>query len=66
MIPSLCHFCLHMREVVSGKGSRFLMCQKSQIDRRFPKYPSQPVLKCAGFEHSEDDANGTSPPPRSS
>ena len=55
MIPTLCQFCLHTKEVVSGKGSRFLLCQKSQVDRRFPKYPSQPVLKCIGFEQSEDD-----------
>ena len=66
MIPSLCQFCLHTREVVSGKGSRFLLCEKSQVDRRFPKYPSQPVLKCIGFEQGKEDTNGTPPPPRSS
>ena len=52
MIPSLCEFCVHAREVVSGKGSQFLLCRKSGTDSRFPKYPSQPVLKCIGFQHA--------------
>jgi hypothetical protein len=47
---SLCQSCLHVREIVSGTGSRFWLCQKSQTDARFPKYPPQPVVKCSGFE----------------
>ncbi len=54
MIPSLCEFCQHMKEVVSGKGSRFLMCQKSVGDNRFAKYPPQPVVKCVGFEKTKE------------
>ena len=54
MIPSLCEFCQHMKEVVSGKGSRFLLCQKSVADNRFRKYPSQPVVKCDGFENKKE------------
>jgi chitinase len=50
MPASLCQTCTHMREVVSAKGSRFLLCQLSQWDRRFPKYPSQPTKVCDGFE----------------
>ncbi len=50
MIDSLCETCRHMREVISGKGSRFLLCQKSGTDVRFRKYPTQPVVKCIGFE----------------
>ncbi len=46
---SLCESCQHLREVVSGKGSRFLMCLLSQTDSRWRKYPPQPVRKCAGF-----------------
>lgn len=38
-----------MREIVSGKGSRFLFCQLSQRDARFPKYPPQPVVACGGY-----------------
>jgi hypothetical protein len=55
MIPSLCEYCSHMKEVVSGKGSRFLLCSMSTTDRRFPKYPTQPVVKCVGFERTSDD-----------
>jgi hypothetical protein len=46
---SLCPICSFAREVVSGKGSRFLLCEKSKTDRRFPKYPRQPVIHCLGF-----------------
>lgn len=53
MIPSLCDFCRHTKEVVSGKGARFLLCQKSGADHRYPKYPSQPVIQCRGFERNE-------------
>jgi hypothetical protein len=59
MVPSLCEYCRHMKEVVSGKGSRFLLCQKSVADNRFRKYPPQPVVKCVGFENKKesDDSN---------
>ena len=50
---SLCEACAHRREVTSGKGSRFLMCRLSLSDARFPKYPPQPVVACAGFERRE-------------
>jgi hypothetical protein len=50
MIHSLCETCRHLREVLSGKGSRFLLCQKSLEDSRYPKYPPQPVIRCAGHE----------------
>ena len=38
-----------MREVVSGKGSRFLLCSLSQTDSRFAKYPPQPVVHCEAY-----------------
>jgi hypothetical protein len=46
---SLCEACSHVREVVSGKGSRFLLCRLSHSDARYPRYPAQPVLHCGGF-----------------
>ena len=46
---SLCEHCAQMREIISGKGSRFLLCQFSRIDPRYPKYPPQPVVRCQGF-----------------
>lgn len=47
---SLCDTCAHVRVIVSGTGSRFLLCQLSLQDARFPKYPPQPVVRCSGFE----------------
>ena len=49
MTQSLCEHCARMREVISGKGSRFLLCQFSQVEPRFPKYPPQPVFACPAF-----------------
>jgi hypothetical protein len=37
-----------MREVISGKGSRFLLCRLSATRPSFPKYPPQPVTQCPG------------------
>jgi hypothetical protein len=55
MNPSLCESCHHMKEVISGKGSRFLMCQKSAADNRFQKYPPQPIVQCGGFEQKREE-----------
>jgi hypothetical protein len=49
----LCDSCRHARDVVSGKGSRFVLCELSRTDRRFPRYPQLPVLACAGYEPRE-------------
>ena len=46
----LCARCVHARLVVSGRGSRFVLCERSRTDRRFPRYPPLPVMACAGFE----------------
>jgi hypothetical protein len=52
VMPSvgLCETCRHAREVVSGKGSRFVLCELSRTDRGFPRYPQLPVLACIGWE----------------
>ena len=55
MMDSLCEKCCHVKEIVSGKGSRFLMCGKSQTDRQFQKYPPQPIVRCVGFDESKED-----------
>jgi ribosome-associated protein len=39
-----------VREIVSGKGSKFYLCRLSEADKRFPKYPPQPVIRCSGFQ----------------
>jgi hypothetical protein len=46
---SLCETCASMREVVTPKGSRFLLCRLSQTEPAFPKYPPQPVVRCDGY-----------------
>jgi hypothetical protein len=47
-----------MREITSGKGSRFILCRKAQEDDRFPKYPPQPIASCSGYsEQTADKSN---------
>jgi hypothetical protein len=53
MIPSLCETCAFMREVVTPKRSRFLLCQLSQTTLDYPKYPPQPVVQCNGYQNKE-------------
>jgi hypothetical protein len=48
--PGLCAECVHSRQISSRRGSEFWLCRKSEQDPRFPKYPTLPVLECAGFE----------------
>ena len=58
MIHSLCETCAWMREVITPRRSRFLLCQLSTTDPRFPKYPPQPVVRCAGYrpkDKNEDE-----------
>ena len=53
MTPSLCETCALMREVVTPKGSRFLLCQLSQTNSDYPKYPPQPVVQCDGYQKKD-------------
>jgi hypothetical protein len=46
----LCSGCIHARLIVSGRGSRFVLCERSRTDRRFPRYPPLPMMRCVGFE----------------
>ncbi|QDV32183.1 hypothetical protein [Tautonia plasticadhaerens] len=61
MPPSLCPCCAWKRDVVTGRGSRFLLCRRSSTDRDFPKYPMQPVRSCPGFEPPTLDRPGPDP-----
>ena len=58
MIESLCETCSHRKEVISGTGSRFLLCQLAKSDRRFPKYPPQPLVRCTGYVTRQPEAAG--------
>jgi len=54
MIESLCETCRNLREVVTPRESRFLLCRLSITDSTFPKYPRQPVSHCDGYEPKAD------------
>lgn len=47
---SLCATCAHLRQTKNKRGSVFWMCAKAKNSPEFPKYPPQPVWRCAGFE----------------
>ncbi|WP_322795422.1 hypothetical protein [Tepidiforma sp.] len=47
--PGLCATCAFGRQVVSGKGSVFWLCERSREDPRFRKYPALPVVRCPGY-----------------
>jgi hypothetical protein len=55
MTLSLCETCASMREVCTPRGSRFLLCQLSETDQAYPKYPPQPVVRCAGYRRRDKD-----------
>ncbi len=54
MPRSLCETCSKMREVVTPKGSRFLLCTQSKTDFRYAKYPPQPIMKCEAYREEGD------------
>ena len=58
-MQSLCETCASMREVITPKGSRFLLCQLSRNDPAYPKYPSQPVVRCDGYRPRESEQDTT-------
>ncbi len=50
MNAGLCADCLHSRRIESTHKSVFMLCNLSQTDPRFPKYPRLPVLSCDGYK----------------
>ncbi len=50
---SLCESCDRVREVLTPRGSRFLLCRLSAADPTYPKYPRQPVVRCRGYRRGE-------------
>jgi hypothetical protein len=48
-----------MREVITRKGSRFFLCQLSQSNPHYPKYPPQPVVSCGGYEPKKQNEEGS-------
>ena len=45
----LCATCRHSRDIVSGRGSRFVLCELSRAVPQFPRYPALPVIGCRGY-----------------
>jgi hypothetical protein len=54
--PGLCATCRHAREIVSARGSRFLLCQLALTNPAYSKYPRLPVRRCAGYQQKEQPA----------
>ena len=50
MNAGLCDSCRHQRVIRNTRGSEFSLCELSKTDRRYPRYPRLPVVKCAGYE----------------
>ena len=59
----LCDSCRHQRVVPNTRGSRFSLCERSQHDAAYPRYPRLPVLRCAGHEPRERPAAEPTAPP---
>jgi len=51
----LCADCEYARQVGSSRQSTFYLCERSTDDPSFPKYPSLPVITCAGYVRSEPE-----------
>jgi hypothetical protein len=45
----LCPHCANVRVTSNDRGSRFYLCRLSTVDKRYPKYPPQPVIACDGY-----------------
>jgi hypothetical protein len=54
----LCATCAHARTVVSSKQSTFVRCALADSDPAFARYPSLPVVACAGY--TRDDGQRSS------
>jgi hypothetical protein len=46
--PGLCRTCVHLRLAASAR-SVFVRCGLAETDPAFPRYPSLPVARCAGY-----------------
>ena len=62
MIRSLCETCQRMQEIITPKGSRFLLCQLSKTNTDYLKYPPQPIVRCVGYQPRDEPREPTSVP----
>jgi hypothetical protein len=49
----LCAHCQHVKLIRSDREATFYLCKLSATDPRFAKYPTLPVMSCAGYEQSQ-------------
>ncbi|KAB2923349.1 MAG: hypothetical protein F9K22_09245 [Bacteroidetes bacterium] len=54
----LCDDCRFRTEVISARGSRFVLCGRAADVKTYPKYPRLPVTVCAGHEPAAEDPAG--------
>lgn len=53
----LCDACVWQRRVISGRGSEFVLCERSRLDPEYVRYPPLPVLRCAGFQSKSGESS---------
>ena len=53
----LCAACKHAKTITNDRCSTFIMCELSNTDKKFPKYPRLPVLACHGFDEKPAEAH---------
>jgi hypothetical protein len=51
-----------MQEIITPKGSRFLLCQLSKTNTDYLKYPPQPIVRCVGYQPRDKPTEPTSVP----
>jgi hypothetical protein len=55
----LCASCGHARRVTNDRGSTFIRCHYSTVDRAYPKYPRLPVHACAAYRETPAEKPAT-------
>lgn len=58
--PGLCATCRHLRLLASPR-SVFVRCALAEEDPDFPRYPTLPVLECAGWRRAEPEPPAACP-----
>jgi hypothetical protein len=49
-LAGLCATCRHARVILSDRGARFWLCERSRTDPAYRKFPPLPVRQCPGYE----------------
>jgi hypothetical protein len=56
--PGCCVACRHAKLNETRRGTAYLRCLRAEWDPRLRRYPTLPVLQCAGFEPAVTTENG--------